>query len=942
MATTINHPYQTNTLSATGSAEVLGRGSNTYTDQWSHPSVLSHLGDQNTSAGKAWDKFSNFPTAVRTGNFVWVLHQIYSSNNFANWILIDVVPDPSVDRQFGNNIAYPEIPDHVKYQFEFAANAAAYKAAASDTTIDTNTYDLSIDGTPRYAFTVTDHITGHANSHTINGTTLDLGYTQSFFDSSTYQFKEIVYNGSNGGGFATTNTAVVPHLRGWGSAQYLLEANGNVYNVPGNNYVYNLWAPFATKAQFETLYGTEAAWIHSTTSSAQDMMFAQAATGTRNVVYSGDDPTLYYPFALPTFASNTLFKDIPGDTTGDGIDNTPSLQDALEVYAVATALVPGLDPTKCEGFPLDLIPGLDMEAINKKLNAVKAGIESTISSTGLLDLEKKLEGFKADIEDKFPKATQVLNFVEDLAKLDPKELVINLADSAVDLAGETVGNAVGDLKEKWKDTVDNIDEFVDGIVEKIDSFDICSTIGLQGKTGADGKLVKKPETPSIPDKDIEEPVQSAAVATPSRGKAQNSFGARVGMSPAKEEEIAEQWNSTWETVRKDTNYIWAEYLGSGTTKVYEDNFNAFTATPDYVRAREAVNRKEPIPLFGHRLEELKAGFKEVLVPLYNYRALKEKFVWSRERLHKYITIKGGNLNDDGKATYFPTPDYDISSMLKVGTYLVQPVGVIAPGNWLGVSHMDQANRDMLLKFQPQMVEAMRKYFFNEEGIQLQLSIMASFADNWSEGIQNKIDDAINEGNEGDAVDDSVGGLPTEDFKSMVPGQVVYRYVKDKIDPKTGRIIKKGTTRNQPIQPALFNILAASAAEKNYTIEIYSGGQDYYGTKNGRRTGSKRHDGGFAADIKVKTDTGRRLTAHGTAKDIKALREFVLILLKNGATAIGAGDPFNYSGYMNGNLHVDIATKSPHRLTSACWGALGTSYKRDYAPLWLISAFDNRV
>ena len=69
---------------------------------------------------------------------------------------------------------------------------------------------------------------------------------------------------------------------------------------------------------------------------------------------------------------------------------------------------------------------------------------------------------------------------------------------------------------------------------------------------------------------------------------------------------------------------------------------------------------------------------------------------------------------------------------------------------------------------------------------------------------------------------------------------------------------------------------------------------------------------------------------------------MLILLKNGATAIGAGDPFNYSGYMNGNLHVDIATKSPHKLSSACWGALGTSYKRDYAPQWLISAFDNRV
>ena len=175
MATTTNQLYQTNILSAAGSAEVLGRGSNDYTTKWSYTTGLDKL-TGGSNASLKWDKFDNFPTAVRTGNFVWVLHKIgtddtSSGRNRAVWILADVVPDPSVDRQFGNNIAYPEIPDYVKYQFDFtSSNAAAYKASAD--TINTSTYDISVDGTPRYAFTVTDHKTtandgenGNTQSH---------------------------------------------------------------------------------------------------------------------------------------------------------------------------------------------------------------------------------------------------------------------------------------------------------------------------------------------------------------------------------------------------------------------------------------------------------------------------------------------------------------------------------------------------------------------------------------------------------------------------------------------------------------------------------------------------------------------------------------------------------------------------------------------------------
>lgn len=529
MATTINHLYQSNTLSATGTAEVLGRGSNTYTDTWQHSSVEADIG--------GWDKYSNFPTAVRTGNFVWVLYKIYDER--AIWLLTDVVQD---GYSLGNNIAYPEIPAHVKsteYQFTLTSNAALYKANATAQFTTAEEETIKRFGTPSYAFTVSSHTTGQSSS---------AGYTNSFFYEASRRYNEIVYNGSGNGGFITSSNDEVPWLVGRGSAQYLLQDDGSSYNVPdnGNDYIYGIWPPFATKAQFETLYGTEAAWIFKSYDTNHDMLFAQAATQTnRTIVYSGDDPTIPYPFALPTFASNTLFKDIPGDTTGDGIDNTPSFEDALALTAVASII-------ECDGFPGDLIPGLDMEAINKKLNAAKAGIESAISSTGLLDLEKKLEGLKADIEDKFPKATKVLNFIEAIADLD----LNNLAKEGIEAVKDN-------LKEEWRDAIDNVDDFVDGIIDSIEDFDICSLIGIKGKTGADGKLVKKPETPSIPDKDIERPVQSGYASTQSKGTAQTKAAGSAGITPRDLENANNALKDKWEDLSEDDQFSWGRKIEVG-------------------------------------------------------------------------------------------------------------------------------------------------------------------------------------------------------------------------------------------------------------------------------------------------------------------------------------------------------------------------------------------
>ena len=872
MATTTNQLYQTNILSAAGSAEVLGRGSNNnpFTTQWSYTTVESKIG--------TWEKYSNFPTAVRTGNFVWVLYEIHGGNNRAVWILADVVPDPAVPNQFGNNIAYPEIPDHVKYQFDFTSlNAAAYKASAD--IIDTNTYDISIDSIPRYAFTVTGHKT--------TSNEFDVGNTQSHFSSSRL-YKEIVYNGSNGGGFVTTDTAHVPRLHGHGSAQYLLQNDNSRFNLSGENFIYNLWPPFATKAQFETLYGTEAAWIHSTVSPAHHMLFAQPATQTnRTIAYSGDDPTISYPFVLPTFTSNTKFKDIPGDTNGDGIDNTPSYEDVLTTLAAVVAVVPGLDPTKCVGFPGDIkIPGIATDGISKKLKELKAAVASAASSAGLLDIEKRLEGFKDRLLDSLPKGAQIQNLAADIASLDPSNF-----------------DAIAAINEKWKGAVDNVTSYLDNILD----IDICSLIGLKGKTAADGSLVKKPDLPPVPVKAIEVPEQSTYVPIPSKGKPQDEAQATTGYTPQKAEAAREKYNEAWRKVRENETYSFLIEEMETVQKQFDD----FRNRPDYQRLLEILNNKKD-PDLG-----LISGFEtfenKIHPNLYQAKWISKAVADAQKQItYKLLSTDSTVIKPGDDPLSYWTPH----EILAIGSKY--PDAFVARMTDLDYEYIDVTLKDKL-------INAIKQRIFNED-ILSAAEIMKIGMPPEYKSKDKQVNDILSEraSGPGDSGDDSIEQPIPEEFKSVTKGKVSYNY-------------SKGTIRNQAIQPALFKILEASAAEKNYSIVIYSGGQDFAG-KGTRRIGGKRHDGGYAADVRVYNEKGRRLHAASTSsRDIAALREFVLILLKNGIGSVGAD-----SDYMNGNLHLDIAHLGPYKYAKACWGASGKSYRRKFAPEWLSSAFDNRV
>ena len=111
-------------------------------------------------------------------------------------------------------------------------------------------------------------------------------------------------------------------------------------------------------------------------------------------------------------------------------------------------------------------------------------------------------------------------------------------------------------------------------------------------------------------------------------------------------------------------------------------------------------------------------------------------------------------------------------------------------------------------------------------------------------------------------------------------------------------------RTLPIQTQLWNILETAARAAGVNVAITSGGQvpaSEGGVDGVNRTGSNRHDKGFAADVRLTDGDGTRLYTNNP-EQLAIMLKFAEECKNAGATGIGMGN-----GYMgNGNIHVDIA------------------------------------
>jgi hypothetical protein len=141
-----------------------------------------------------------------------------------------------------------------------------------------------------------------------------------------------------------------------------------------------------------------------------------------------------------------------------------------------------------------------------------------------------------------------------------------------------------------------------------------------------------------------------------------------------------------------------------------------------------------------------------------------------------------------------------------------------------------------------------------------------------------------------------------------------------------------------------NILRTAGAAAGVDVVITSGGQvpKSEGGVNGvNRTGSNRHDKGYAADCRVLDGDGTRLYTNNQAQ-LAILLKFVEECKNAGATAVGMGN-----GYMsNGNVHVDIAWKGQQAgvisgiLSNRYWGGSSPTNTAS-APQYLVDTMTPR-
>lgn len=141
-------------------------------------------------------------------------------------------------------------------------------------------------------------------------------------------------------------------------------------------------------------------------------------------------------------------------------------------------------------------------------------------------------------------------------------------------------------------------------------------------------------------------------------------------------------------------------------------------------------------------------------------------------------------------------------------------------------------------------------------------------------------------------------------------------------------------RNRYIQKELMNILINVGVQTGFYMTIVSGGQmalaevkSRGGYKRGKqwflpdnpsravRTGSVRHDNGWAADLTVYRDANRTdVINFGTNNPDNDVLKFVRACRAAGIQAVGAGP-----GYMGTNVHVDIAYGRNGAGATTAWG-----------------------
>lgn len=560
-----------------GPVKVLGTGFNSVSIKWN--GGLHNIG---AAANlylqlQGWDRWNDFPTLVQIGDLVWAWRDTYKKSGGdyhgwykSRWQLVDIrLSEPAT------NVAYPP--------------------PANNSSINPLTYQIgeSVGESPELETLQPPAYFEYVTSQTAGNDSDDVGdWSKGYHTDRVLTYAIPTFEGGDITHYKIGGVSGAgQYVNGMGGEGYLIDKGGTMTSLK----VAMFFPPIRYKWQFEKLYGKEEDWYVPQQTKIWDV-------GTYK---TGIAPYYAYEFPEPPASS---FRDIAGDNTGNGVDDSAIAKIKDNALATGIGLASGVLATgilkKISNCGLDI----NTQGLNDTLDSFKSSIGGAVDASGLGALAAKAQTLKTTLTLNLPKIPELPDFSTQLAALKMQS-----------------EKSVAAFKEKWGNAVDKIDDIVDKVKFDPGNFDICSVKDIKAELKLDekGAYVKAliPTKVEIPQNKPDELIKTVVILDEAAEKAQSPAEEENELNPKKAKEGMDLYVDAWAKLYKDKEVI-AAHPTQEEIEEANDVMKKMTASRGYKQFRNLVNNKKSkninTPYF-HKFIDKEKEFIPILAFAKKYR-----------------------------------------------------------------------------------------------------------------------------------------------------------------------------------------------------------------------------------------------------------------------------------------------------------------------------------
>lgn len=511
-----------------GPVKVLGTGTNGWTEKWEYPA--------NPKLKNDWPRWKDFPTAVQVGDLIWVMtdSELQTASDFntyyvGRWALAGIVV-----RDGGKNVAYPAVTNNT--------------AVGSTSVYQTGHLSSALLPNPTAYLNVTATTVSSSNTYA--------GQMKSRLD---YQVQKVFpqFTGSDVTHYFTVGA------RTDGASDFVNGMGKKSQTIEGNIKVGSIFPPIRYKWQFEELYGKESDWVGS---------FVDGEIW-KDTYPSGTTDKYPYEFEEP---SESLFRDVPGDTTGDGIDDSAI---AVAALAAASITLPSLDVSKCK---LDI----NTKALDDTFSSLKDSLLGAVDTSGLSALASKATELKDSLLSNLPELPEFPDFASQFASLD--------FNNPIDVEA---------FKGKWGNIVSDIDGMIDKVKFDPTNLDICSVKDIKAEVQEDGSYAEAVAPPPVvvPRDKPKETRKTVVKVEEAIEKPQSPLEIKYGVTPKQAQDGKTAYLLAWKELAQDpqvTDHFDYDLIESAVERRIE-----LRRDSDYTEFKRRISEKKPLGDLARFIDE---------------------------------------------------------------------------------------------------------------------------------------------------------------------------------------------------------------------------------------------------------------------------------------------------------------------------------------------------